>query len=262
MGSFLPSKPRAISIISFIDTISVLPRFSGCTGEEPWCHKAVVSPTEIYRAMRHSSDARHSTHVRTGRPQRPRTSLKSDLVMRSTPSTQSSMKVKERVCLPSPHISISSVLVSTLRQKAAGAFSRPPFHVPYGPARHSVAPVGAARSLGRTRAEPGDAPPGTVRHLAVAVCGRTVDVVEARDAHCNAEVLLVVHADLLAGQLLQSVCILGLLWPSTHTECQAGCSSQTAAGTPHCGQAPRQAAAMWGHVGGPDAPAPARHLTL
>ena len=38
--------------------------------------------------------------------------------------------------MPSPHISISSVLVSTLRQNAAGAFSRPPFHVPYGPTCH------------------------------------------------------------------------------------------------------------------------------
>lgn len=35
-----------------------------------------------------------------------------------------------RVCLPSPHISMSLVLVSTFRQNAAGAFSRPPFHVP------------------------------------------------------------------------------------------------------------------------------------
>lgn len=62
------------------------------------------------------------------------TSRKSDLVMRRMPSTQSSMYVKDRVCWPSPHISISSELVSTFRQNAAGAFSRPPFHVPYGPA--------------------------------------------------------------------------------------------------------------------------------
>ena len=40
-------------------------------------------------------------------------SLKSDLVIRRMPSTQSSMKVKLRVCLPSPHISMSTVLVST-----------------------------------------------------------------------------------------------------------------------------------------------------
>ena len=60
-------------------------------------------------------------------------SQKSDLVMRRMPSTQSSMKVKERVCLPSPHISNSSVEVMALRQKAAGAFSRPPCQVPYGP---------------------------------------------------------------------------------------------------------------------------------
>ncbi len=30
MGRFLSSKASAISIISFMDTISVLPRFSGC----------------------------------------------------------------------------------------------------------------------------------------------------------------------------------------------------------------------------------------
>jgi hypothetical protein len=59
-----------------------------------------------------------------------RGSRKSLLVMRRMPSTQSSMKVKERVCLPSPHISTSSLAVMALRQKAAGAFSRPPFHVP------------------------------------------------------------------------------------------------------------------------------------
>ncbi len=38
-------------------------------------------------------------------------SLQSLLVMRRMPSTQSSMKVKERVCLPSPHISNSLVEV-------------------------------------------------------------------------------------------------------------------------------------------------------
>ena len=46
------------------------------------------------------------------------------------PSTQSSMYVKLRVCLPSPQISISlvppSTAAATLRQMAAGAFSRPP----------------------------------------------------------------------------------------------------------------------------------------
>ena len=45
---------------------------------------------------------------------------------RKTPSTHSSMKVKERVCLPSPHISKYSVAVRAFLQKAAGAFSRPP----------------------------------------------------------------------------------------------------------------------------------------
>jgi hypothetical protein len=49
-------------------------------------------------------------------------SQKSDLVRRRMPSTQSSMYVKERVWLPSPHISTSVVAVAALRQNAAGAF--------------------------------------------------------------------------------------------------------------------------------------------
>ena len=49
------------------------------------------------------------------------------------PWTQSSMNMKERVCLPSPHISNSVVAQTALRQKAAGAFSLPPFQVPRGP---------------------------------------------------------------------------------------------------------------------------------
>lgn len=43
-----------------------------------------------------------------------------------TPSTHSSMKVKDRVCNPSPHISNLSVDVRVFLQKAAGAFSLPP----------------------------------------------------------------------------------------------------------------------------------------
>ena len=53
------------------------------------------------------------------------------------PSTQSSMNMKLRVCSPSPQISISWLpeicASATLRQIAAGAFSRPPVHVPCGP---------------------------------------------------------------------------------------------------------------------------------
>ena len=47
------------------------------------------------------------------------------------------MYMNERVCLPSPQISISCLPVIfasiTLRQMAAGAFSRPPSQVPNGP---------------------------------------------------------------------------------------------------------------------------------
>jgi len=40
------------------------------------------------------------------------------------------MKVKERVCSPSPHISNLSVEVRAFLQKAAGAFSLPPGEKP------------------------------------------------------------------------------------------------------------------------------------
>ena len=46
--------------------------------------------------------------------------MKSDLVMRRMPSTQSSMNVKLRVCLPSPHISMSLMLVSTCKAAQGG----------------------------------------------------------------------------------------------------------------------------------------------
>jgi len=50
------------------------------------------------------------------------------------PSVHSSMYRNERVCSPSPQISISPFLDSaTLRQIAAGAFSLPPAQVPSGP---------------------------------------------------------------------------------------------------------------------------------
>jgi len=60
-------------------------------------------------------------------------SAHSDNMIRMLPSTQSSIYMKERVCLPSPHTSNSVVEHTALRQKAAGTFSRPPFQVPLGP---------------------------------------------------------------------------------------------------------------------------------
>ena len=84
----------------------------------------------------------------------------------------SSMYVKLRVCSPSPQISIAPVPSScasiTLRQTAAGAFSRPPAYVPYGP----------------------------------------VHVVEARHAHRDAVVLHEVAAHALAEELLPAVAVL------------------------------------------------------
>jgi hypothetical protein len=47
------------------------------------------------------------------------------------------MNMKERVCVPSPQISIvwfpERLAAITFRQIAAGAFSRPPYQVPFGP---------------------------------------------------------------------------------------------------------------------------------
>ena len=60
-------------------------------------------------------------------------SWQSELHRRTMPSTQSSTSIKDRVCRPSPHISNVSSEQSVLRQNAAGAFSRPPCHVPKGP---------------------------------------------------------------------------------------------------------------------------------
>ena len=58
-------------------------------------------------------------------------------VINSMPFMQSSMYMKLRVCSPVPQISISCLPVTlasiTLRQIAAGAFSRPPYQVPHGP---------------------------------------------------------------------------------------------------------------------------------
>lgn len=52
----------------------------------------------------------------------------SEFIIRRVPSTQSSTNMKLRVCSPSPHISKKSVEQMALRQKAAGAFSRPPYY--------------------------------------------------------------------------------------------------------------------------------------
>ena len=53
------------------------------------------------------------------------------------PVTQSSIYMKLRVRVPSPQIGIScrplNFAAITFRQIAAGAFSRPPSHVPQGP---------------------------------------------------------------------------------------------------------------------------------
>ena len=61
----------------------------------------------------------------------------SQCMILSMPTRQSSMYMKLRVCVPSPQMSIVPLFVATasitLRLIAAGAFSRPPSHVPYGP---------------------------------------------------------------------------------------------------------------------------------
>jgi hypothetical protein len=64
-------------------------------------------------------------------------SAKSDRVTIVVPTTQSSMYMKLRVCSPSPQISTSrspvNLAIASLRHAAAGAFSRPPVQVPWGP---------------------------------------------------------------------------------------------------------------------------------
>ena len=76
-------------------------------------------------------------------------SWQSDSMMRMEPSTQSSMNMKERVCSPSPHSSNSLVDTTALRQKAAGTFSRPPFHVPA--AQNSTAQHSRLRQKGYSK---------------------------------------------------------------------------------------------------------------
>lgn len=64
------------------------------------------------------------------------TPLSPSMIMR-LPCRQSSMYMKERVCRPSPQISIrwspERTASATFRHTAAGAFSRPPSQVPFGP---------------------------------------------------------------------------------------------------------------------------------
>ena len=64
-----------------------------------------------------------------------RASRQSDAMIRVSPSTQSSTYMNERVCSPSPQISISLPFdaMATFREIAAGAFSLPPSYVPRGP---------------------------------------------------------------------------------------------------------------------------------
>ena len=58
----------------------------------------------------------------------------SQCMIMSMPTTQSPMYIKLRVWWPSPQMVISrsplSLASITLRESAAGAFSRPPSHVP------------------------------------------------------------------------------------------------------------------------------------
>src|SRR5947208_14509669 len=60
---------------------------------------------------------------------------RSDRVSLRMPSTMSSTYVYDRIAVPSPHTSMvpPTGASATLRQMAAGAFSRPPVQVPSGP---------------------------------------------------------------------------------------------------------------------------------
>ncbi len=115
-----------------------------------------------------------------------------------------------RVCRPSPHISIWSLLVSTLRQNAAGAFSRPPCKNTRG---------AWCASANRTRTHThtcaldacGCYASGRARACLPGAEG-SVDVVEASDARLHAKVGAVVLRQLLGRQLLQAVRVLRLRW--------------------------------------------------
>ena len=62
--------------------------------------------------------------------------VKSEIINRLVASMHSSINKKERVWLPSPHISITPPSIgssATFLHMAAGTFSFPPLHVPSGP---------------------------------------------------------------------------------------------------------------------------------
>jgi len=96
-------------------TISSLPMFTGSRKSDlvnldtTWYHTMLIPHCYTGNCLVWCLDDIQSTH----------TYLR-------TPSTHSSMKVKDRVWRPSPHISNLSVDVWAFLQKAAGAFSRPP----------------------------------------------------------------------------------------------------------------------------------------
>ena len=114
MASSLPAIFMMMSAMWFMDTISSDPMLSTCAQ----CHSG-----RVYNGL---------------------TSWQSETICLMMPTTQSSMYVKDRVCLPSPHIGKDPVLAAIFRQKAAvhhvthgpsvsrapGAFSRPPRQVP------------------------------------------------------------------------------------------------------------------------------------
>ena len=110
IGKFLLSKLNTISAISFILTISSLPMLTGSLKSDfvSLNHHYTLRSLDPTKFLIRSQYCLILEHY-----------LK-------TPSTHSSMNVKDLVCFPSPHISNRSTEVRAFRQNAAGAFSRPP----------------------------------------------------------------------------------------------------------------------------------------
>lgn len=117
----------------------------------------------------------------------------------STPSTHSSMKVKDRVWSPSPHISNLSVDVRAFLQNAAGAFSLPPMQY----ALHVEAIMIEQKQ-------------GTISSLfqvknSTFPCSKgTIYVMESSNTTLNSKIFGVVLAQLFSCKFLQTISILRL----------------------------------------------------
>jgi hypothetical protein len=127
-----------------------------------------------------------------------------------TPSTHSSIKVKDRVCRPSPHISNLSVEVWAFLQKAAGAFSRPPVWKKKIATENNCL-RNQEKVIAIFQGNKKVCPFPYRRWRPTFPCSEgAIYVVETANAALDAKVLGVVLAQLLGCKLLQSISILRL----------------------------------------------------